>query len=138
MSEITKIELSKDLIEPIVRAQLQASIVSAMGRADQLVAQVVNTVMNSKVDNSGNPERYSGGIPLITWMANSAIKEAAMEAIKEWFAGNKDEMKKHLKAAIQKNAKGMAEDFVLGMSQAATSSYNTTVEVKIGDKRRKE
>ena len=134
MSDIAKIELSKDLIEPIVRAQLQASIVSAMGRADLLVAQVVNSVMNAKVDSSGNPERYNGGIPLITWMANSAIKEAAMEAIKEWFADNKDEMKKHLKTAIQKNAKGMAEEFVLGMSKATTSSYHTTVEVKIGNK----
>lgn len=132
MSDIAKIELSKDLIEPIVRAQLQASIVSAMGRADLLVAQVVNTVMNSKVDSNGNRSNYNSDIPLITWMAEKAIKEAAMEAIKEWFADNKDEMKKHLRTAIQKNAKGMAESFVLSMSKAAECTYNTRVEVVVG------
>ena len=132
MSDIAKIELSKDLIEPIVRAQLQASIVSAMGRADLLVAQVVNTVMNSKVDTDGKPERYSGGVPLITWMANHAIKDAAMEAVKEWFADNREEMKKHLRAAIKKNATGMAESFVLSMSKAAECTYSTKIEVVVG------
>jgi len=129
MSDIAKIELSKDLIEPIVRAQLQASIVSAMGRADQLVAQVVNSVLNSKVDSDGKPDRYSSGTPLITWMANQAIKDAAMEVIKEWFADNREEMKNHLKKAIKSNAGGMAENFVLGMSKSVSSSYSTKVEV---------
>ncbi len=131
MSDIAKIELSKDLIEPIVRAQLQASIVAAMGRTDQLVAQVVNTVMNTKVDHNGQHSSYGNGTPLITWMAEKAIKEAALEAIKEWFADNKDTMKQHLRAAITKNAKGMAESFVLGMVQATESSYRTSIEVKL-------
>ena len=134
MSDIAKIELSKDLIEPIVRAQLQASIIAAMGRADQLVAQVVNTIMNTKVDSEGKPSTWSSSIPLITWMAEKAIKEAAMEAIKEWFADNKETMKIHLRDAIKKNAKGMAENFVLGMSKSVSSSYNTTVEVRVGNK----
>jgi len=134
MSEIAKIELSKDLIEPIVRAQLQASIIAAMGRADQLVAQVVNTIMNTKVDSEGKPSTWSSSIPLITWMAEKAIKEAAMEAIKEWFADNKETMKIHLRDAIKKNAKGMAENFVLGMSKSASCSYSTTVEVRVGNK----
>lgn len=131
MSDIAKIELSKDLIEPIVRAQLQASIVAAMGRSDQLIAQVVNTVMNTKVDSSGHAGNYSSKVPLITWMAEKAIKEAAMEAIKEWFADNKDEMKKQLRAAIKKNANGMAESFVLSMAKAAECEYHTKIEVTV-------
>lgn len=133
MSEIAKIELSKDLIEPIVRAQLQASIVSAMGKADQMVAQVVNTVLNSNVDNNGDPVRYSsgGGTPLITWIANDAIKKAALEAVQEWFADNREEMKKHLRLAIKNNAKGMAEAFVLSMSKAAECTYSTKIEVLV-------
>lgn len=134
MSDIAKIELSKDLIEPIVRAQLQASIISAMGRADQLVAQVVNTVMNTKVDSNGQRSNYNSDTPLITWMAEKAIKEAAMEAIKEWFSDNREEMKAHLRSAIKNNAKGMAEAFVLSMSKAAECTYNTKVEVIVGKK----
>ena len=131
MSELAQIQLSKDLIEPIVRAQLHASIVSAMNRQEELIGQVVNTVMNMKVDTDGKPERYSGGKPLITWMAEDAIKVAAKEAVKEWFAENKEAMKLHLKKAIEKNAKGMAEGFVLGMTKAAECSYNTKIEVTL-------
>ena len=134
MGDIAKIELSKDLIEPIVRAQLQASITAALGRADMLVAEVVNTVMNQKVDSDGKPSNYSYSTPLITWMADKAIKEAAMEAIKEWFAENRDEMKKHLRAAIAKNAKGLAESFVLSMSKAAECSYSTNVTIALRPK----
>ncbi len=134
MNEMAKIELSKDIIEPIVRAQLQASITSALGRSDLLVGQVVQTMMNQKVDENGKPSSYSSSTPLITWMANSAIKEAASEAIKEWFADNKDTMKKQLQAAITKNCKGIAEQFVLSMVKATESKYSHTVQVMISPK----
>lgn len=131
MGDIANITLSKDLIEPIVRAQLQASITAALGRSDLLVAQVVQTLMNQKVDSNGSPSTYSSSEPLITWMANKAIKEAAAEAIKEWFAENKEAMKNHLRASIQKNAKGMAEAFVLSFTKSTECHYASKVEVTL-------
>lgn len=131
MGDIANITLSKDLIEPIVRAQLQASITAALGRTDLLVGQVVQTVMNQKVDSDGKPSSYSSSSPLITWMAEKAIKEAALEAIKEWFADNKDLMKKQLQAAITKNSKNMAEQFVLSMSKSAETTYRHNIVVHI-------
>lgn len=128
-NEIAKIELSKDLIEPIIRAQLHASIVSAMNRQEELVGQVVNTVMNMKVDSDGKPERYSGGRPLITWMAEDAIKGAAKEAVQEWFSENKETMKIHLRKAIEKSAKGLAEQFVLGIGKAVEARSNIDIQV---------
>lgn len=130
-TEMAKIELSKDLIEPIVRAQLQASIMSALGRSEELICQVVQTVMNTKVDEDGRNSHYSSARPMITWMAEKAIKEAAAEAIKEWFATNKEQIKKHLLVAIQKNAKGLAESFVLGIGTAAEASYKHNITVTL-------
>ena len=134
MGDIANITLSKDLIEPIVRAQLQASITSALGRSDLLVAQVVQTMLNQKVDSSGKPSSYNSDTPLITWMANEAIRGAAQEAIKEWFADNKEMMKSHLRTAITKNAKGMAEAFVLSFSEAANCRYTSSVQVTLSAK----
>ena len=135
MGDIANITLSKDLIEPIVMAQLQASITSALGRSDLLVAQVVQTIMNSKVDSEGKPGRgYSSDTTLISWMATNAIKGAAHEALKEWFADNKDELKKQIKAAIQKNCKGMAEAFVLNMTKSVETTLTSKVEVFIRPK----
>lgn len=134
MGDIANITLSKDLIEPIVRAQLQASITAALGRSDQLIAQVVQTVMNQKVDSNGSPSRYNSDTPLITWLCDKAIKEAALEAIKEWFAENKEEMKKQLRMSIQRNAKGLADQFVLGMGKAVETSHTSKVEIIIRPK----
>ena len=130
-NEMAKIELSKDLIEPIVRAQLQASIMSALGRSEELIGQVVQTVMSATVDDNGQPSRYSSSKPMITWMAEKAIKEAAAEAIKEWFAANREHIKKLLLVAIQKNAKGLAESFVLGVGKAAEASYKHNITVTL-------
>ena len=129
MSDLAKIELSRDLIEPIVRAQLQASIVAAMGKKEELIGQVVQTVMNMKVDDKGMPSRYSDSKPLITWLAEDAIKEAAREAIKEWFAENRDSLKKLIRTAIQNNSKGLAESLVVGLAQGVECKYAANVTV---------
>ena len=134
MSDLAKIELSKDLIEPIVRAQLQASITAALGRADQLVGSVVQSVMNTQVDSNGQRSTYGSAVPLITWMAESAIKDAAKEAIKEWFADNRDKLKVMLKKEIEKNAKGMAEAMVLGVSKSLECKYTATVDIRMNSK----
>lgn len=134
MTDIAKIELSKDLIEPIVRAQLQASITAALGRADQLVASVVQSVMNTQVDSNGEKSRYGGGQTLITWMAESAIKDAAKEAIKEWFADNRDKLKAMLKKEIEKNSKGMAEALVVSVVKSFDCQYRATVDLRINPK----
>jgi len=129
MNEMAKIELSKDLIEPIVRAQLHASILAAMGQRDQLIGSIVTTIMNTRVDEKGDPSRYDSAKPLITWMAEKAIKETALEAIKEWFANNRAEMKKQISIAITKQAKNMAEQLALGIAKATESSYRFSVQI---------
>lgn len=133
MNEMAKIELSKDIIEPIVRAQLQASVVAALGRSDQLVGGIVQSILNTQVDSNGNPSRYSSDKPLITWMAEKAVKEASQEAIKEWFALNREVIKKEVMVALKKNQKAMAEKFVMGMCDESAKQYHTTVEVKFGN-----
>ena len=132
MNEMAKIELSKDIIEPIVRAQLHASILAALGRSDQLIAGVVQTIMNTQVDSDGKASHYSGRRPLITWMAEKAIKEEALSAIKDWFNDNRESLRREILAALKRNQKSMAEKFVMGMCESATNSYRTTVNIVFG------
>ena len=134
MNEMAKIELSKDLIEPIVRAQLHASILAAMGHRDELIGGVVQTIMNSQVDEQGKPSRYGDAKPLITWMAEKAIKETALEAIKVWFAENREEMKKQIKIALTKQSKMLAEQLVCGIVKAAESGSSYQFNVRVNPK----
>ena len=131
---MAKIELSKDLIEPIVRAQLHASILAAMGHRDELIGGVVQTIMNSQVDEQGKPSRYGDAKPLITWMAEKAIKETALEAIKVWFAENREEMKKQIKIALTKQSKMLAEQLVCGIVKAAESGSSYQFNVRVNPK----
>lgn len=136
MGDIAKIELSKELIEPIVRAQLQAAITSALGKRDDLVASVVHTTMNMRVDENGKPSSYSYAKPLITWVCETAIKEAAQEALKEWMAENKAKLKQQLITEFSKpKAKqSLAEEMVLGMAKAFESRYTMGVTVNFQNK----
>lgn len=129
MGDIAKIELSKDIIEPIVRAQLHASIVSALGRSDQLIGGVVQSILNTQVDSHGNPSRYSSDKPLITWMAEKAVKEAAVEAMKEWFATNKNTLKEQIQNALKKQNKMIAERLCMGLADEVSRSYRININV---------
>jgi len=132
MGEIAKIELSKDLIEPIVRAQLQAAITSALGHREELVASVVHTMMNQKVDEKGQPSSYSYAKPLITWVCENGIREAAHEALKEWMAEHRERLKQQLIAEFSKpkHKQHLAEQMVLGMTKSFESTYKLGVEIK--------
>ncbi|MGL5937066.1 MAG: hypothetical protein ACRCZI_15755 [Cetobacterium sp.] len=134
MNEMAKIELSKDLIEPIVRAQLHASILAAMGQRDELIRGVVTTIMNTQVDERGEVSRYSSSKPLITWMAEKAIKETALEAIKEWFADNRVEMKKQIHLALTRQSKQLAEQLISGMVKTTEAGYSYQFSVRVNPK----
>lgn len=135
MNEMAKIELSKEIIEPIIRAQLHASITAALGRSDQLIAQVVQTVMNIKVDEKGQTSSYSYARPLITWMAEDAIKQAAHEAIKEWFVEKRSEIKAEIITSLKKNMKGMAENFVLGLTNGIMAQHHSNITLTFDGKK---
>ena len=128
--DLARIEISNDIIGPLVQAQLQASIVAAMGKSEELLGSVVRTICNSQVDENGKPSTYRDSKPLITWMAEKAIKEAAHEAIKEWFADNRAAIKKETKAALTKNVKGIAERFALGLIELTGTNYRMKIEIK--------
>lgn len=134
MGELASINLSKEIIEPIVREQLQASIVAALGKSEQLIAGVVQTILNTQVDREGKRgSGYGYNHTLIQWMAEDAIKEAAKEAIKEWFAANRETLKKDIKRALTDNRAMMAEQYVMGLCEHAQNS-GITVSVSVGKK----
>ena len=126
---IPSIQISNDVIEPIVRAQLQASIAVALGKSDEILAQVVHTHLHSKVDEQGKPSSYNSSKPLITWMSETAIKDAAKEAIKDWFADNREKLRDQIKKTLSKNISKMAESFALGMCEQAKNDYRINVKV---------
>lgn len=134
--EIATLDLPKSIIEPIVRAQLSASIIAALGGAEQLVGQVVHSLMSKQVDNNGNPSTSSYGTqPMITWMSEKAIKEAASEAIKEWFAANRDKIKALILESLKKNAKGLAEALVLGVENTIKIGTKYEFEITVQTKK---
>lgn len=113
MSEST-IAIPNDVIQPIIQAKVTAAIVESLGGYDRLVEKAIVTVLNMKVDNSGNPDRYdsSRGPTWLAWVMEDCVKRAAKTAVEEFFKEHQDVIKKQLTTELSKKNSPLAKQLV--------------------------
>ena len=66
----------------------------AMTGRDALDSKAIAFMMNVGVDNDGKLSDYNSSRPWIQWAVMEAIQAAAKEALTEYMAAHKEEMKK--------------------------------------------
>lgn len=84
MSDV-QLTISKEIVAPIVEAKIKEAILNALGGSDKLIENVVNTIVNKKVDATGKVSTYSSDNKY-TWLdvvLTKTIQEQAELAIKE-------------------------------------------------------
>jgi len=100
-----KITIPEDMIKGIVLAEMS----KALGDKEELMRSVVAAAMSRKKNNYDRHTVFES-------MVGDSIRNAAMEAFKEWMDQNKDKIKAallaHLNKAKQKRLREMVEQMV--------------------------
>ncbi len=139
MADKATIDIPKDVLEPIINAHITKALTEVFGDRGRILDEVVKRVLTAKVDDRGEPDRYNSDRALTTvqFMAHKAVKEAALEAVKEALAQHKDVLKavivRELSNSKSKLLKSLAESLVDGVAKAAASGYLMTVQIKERD-----
>lgn len=131
MSGMT-LNVSPDLVKPVIEEKIQAAIVSELCKGDQnaIIGAAVASVLNQKVDSDGKPTTYSyHTTSYIQWLANKAIRESAQKAIAEWIEKKRPEFEKHFQKELSKNAPAMTKAFVDGLMGSIKNSWSFKVDV---------
>lgn len=126
------IQLSKDLIAPIIENKVKMAVIEALGDGKTVISNIVETVLSLKVDEKGvrNSSDYYNKFTFIDIVLKQGIENACREAIKEFINENRDKIKEETKRQLcTKKGTGMfVESFLSGMLKASESDYRFKAE----------
>lgn len=100
MSEnIVSMNIDKNLIKPIVEAQMKQAILDNMGDIKEYMQQLIEIALNEKCDIKGNTNcsSYDKKYTYIDVLLNNAIRKTAQEAIQEFMVQESKAFKKAFK-----------------------------------------
>lgn len=126
------LQIPRDVIEPIIQAQITASIATALG-SKQILVHAVETILQTKVDCDGKADRYSDsrGRPWVEWAVADALKKAVRAAIVEAVAKEEVAIRNEIAAQLSQKksplVKQLIEALVTGVFKADNLKYRLTV-----------
>lgn len=133
MADNPTFQIPKDVIEPIIQAQITTAVLAALQPTGRVLEQAVAAVMNMKVDAEGKPERYSDSRSKawIDWVMADCIQKAARAAIEQYMR----EEQKAIRAAIAKQlttrnsslAKQLIDGMLANIISESTLKYRINV-----------
>jgi hypothetical protein len=121
----------------MAREAIAAKLTESLVGADAAIQGIVAAALAEKVDNSGNKERYSGGIPFVEWLARDLIRKAAIDAVTAKVEQLRPAITKQIEAQLSKNVKSIAMSLTDTFIKRAADGYgvtmNVTAEMRVRD-----
>lgn len=133
MADNPTFQIPKDVIEPIIQANITTAVLAALQPTARVLEQAVAAVLNMKVDSEGKPERYSDSRSKawIDWVMADCIQKAARTAIESYLR----EEQKAIRTAIAKQltsrnsplTKQLIDGMLAGIISESTLKYRINV-----------
>jgi hypothetical protein len=141
MADNPTFQIPKDVIEPIITANVAAAVLAAFADKSKLMEIAVSKVLTAKVEkDSGKPttsDYYA--TTYIQWLMENVVKNAVAEAIKEQVGLHKEALKKAIatELGISKKYSPLAKQLINGMCEAMSHPdlLRYRIKVEFDDKR---
>jgi len=128
------ISVDEELVEPIVRAEIQTAIVRQLESDTNLIPKLVEAALGAKVNKDGyRDKRYSSDNKYlyIDWLCKQAIQTAAKEAMNEYLEENHEKLKVEVKKQLRKSEAELASIFVEGLIGGVKSTWSFKVNIDL-------
>jgi hypothetical protein len=135
MENLVKLEVSNDVVRPIVEAQIRAAIVAEMSKNPQkLFDAMVMEALQFKVARDGRMSQYSSenNFSWLSIQLANVVREEAKRAVEEMIAENRDKIKNAIKKELQKenNANQLAAAVISGMTHHLKCKYTNHIDIR--------
>jgi len=124
-------DIDNKLITSIVEQQVEAGIVAALGKEEDIVRRIVRLVLSEKVDREGKASRYSNDFTYLEWLCREAIKDATKSAVKKFIDERQFEIAEAIHAQIEHSTEDWAKAFMTGLANAMDSHWRFKVSIDI-------
>lgn len=137
--DLVKLEVSSEVVRPIVEAQIRAAIVAAMSDNPQrLIDAMVTEALNYKVASDGKVSNYSNENKF-SWLSvhlRQVLHEETKRALNEMMLEIRDKLKDSIKRELKKDCSTtkLAAAIVSGITENVACKYNSQIEVRFAAK----
>lgn len=133
MENNVSLTISKEIVQPIVKAKIEEAILQAMGGGETLIKTVIESIFNRKVNSEGNVSTYSGDNKY-NWLevvVTNQIKIAVQDSVKDLLANRQNEIKAAITKQLssKKGIEAFAQALIEGTGKIS-ERYQSSVEVK--------
>lgn len=132
-NNLMSLNLSADMIKPIIEKTIQANVLSALNGWESVVTNMVNAILTTKVDSSGNISTYSSENKY-TWIEvnlNRRIKELVEDEVKKQIEKSADAIRDAVRKQITSRAgsNAIAKAVVDGLIGTFEKSWNSRINI---------
>ena len=132
------LNIDKDFLAEAVKQTVLMGISESLNGKNEIVSQIVNAVLSTKVDEKGMINSYESynRQTIIEFYVKKMLNEQVRQTIKEIMDEQRDDIKKIIRIAFNKTKfKNDVVDAIMNsMVERLTSEYSTTVNVDIKKK----
>ncbi len=132
--ENASVNIPKDLLAPIIEAQVTKAVMEAMGGdRSKILESAISRAFNSKVDENGSPDRYDNGRSKtwLDWAIQDTLRQAALNAIKDALVGHKAEFEKAMLVEMRKKNSPLVAQLIQSMTNTFTSEHNCKYNISL-------
>lgn len=132
-NNLMSLNLSADMIKPIIEKTIQANVLSALNGWEGVVTDMVNAVLTTKVDKNGNISDYSSE-NRYSWIEvnlNRRIKELVEDEVKKQIEKSADAIRDAVRKQITSRAgsNAIAKAVVDGLIGTFEKSWNSRINI---------
>jgi len=134
MENTVSLQISKDLVNPIVETKVKEAILAAMGGQEKIIEKVVNEVLSRRVDENGKHTNntYSDKFSWLDVVVTKQIREAVETQVKDVVAESSIQIREAVIKQLQskKGSSMVAAALVDCLSKTFASSWTSKFDVK--------
>jgi len=137
MADIATVNIPSDVLEPIVRSQVAAGIVKALGEPELLISKVVALALKQKVCNDGSvsSRSYDNRCDLIELIATKGIHAVVRESLTKWVEEQRPAIEQQVKKALARKESKFAKALVDGLVEATKSTWGFKCDIHFPEDR---
>lgn len=136
------LNIDNDYLAEAVKQTVIMGIAESLNGKNEIVSQIVNSVLSTKVDKNGNISSYSSDnkYSLIDLYVRKTLKEIAIEEIKNICEERKPEIREIIRRELTKKASAQkfVDKFFDCMVTNLDSTWQTTINVDFQKKNEKD
>ena len=134
-SNIISLNVSKDVITPIVERHIKDAVLTAMGGRDEVISKVLDGILTQRVNSDGKVGSYSSDNKYL-WIDivfTKKIEEAVRKELEDVMSESVLRIKKALilKLKTDKGASMVADALIEGLNDTFKNNYKSKVDIHL-------